>query len=54
MGWRVTRDVETDGIDQAVHGESAYDIGGVSGGRFGSGAVPTTAPSAKTPEGASA
>ncbi|MDF2143999.1 ammonium transporter [Knoellia sp. p5-6-4] len=54
MGWRVTRDVETDGIDQAVHGESAYDIGGVSGGRFGSGAVPTTVPSAKTPEGASA
>jgi Amt family ammonium transporter len=54
MGWRVTRDVETDGIDQAVHGETAYDIGGVSGGRFGSGAVPTTASSAKTPEGASA
>lgn len=54
MGWRVTRDVEADGIDQAVHGESAYDLGGVSGGRFGSGAVPTTAPGAKTPEGATA
>ncbi len=54
MGWRVSRDVESDGIDSAVHGETAYDITGVSGGRFGGGAVPTTAPGAKTPEGATA
>ena len=55
LGWRVSRDVESDGIDAAVHGETAYDIHGVSGGRFGSGgAVPTTAPGAKTPEGATA
>jgi Amt family ammonium transporter len=55
LGWRVSRDVESDGIDAAVHGETAYDISGVSGGRFGSGgAVPTTAPGAKTPEGATA
>jgi Amt family ammonium transporter len=55
LGWRVSRDVESDGIDAAVHGETAYDIHGVSGGRFGSGgAIPTTAPGAKTPEGATA
>ena len=55
LGWRVDEDVEADGIDQAVHGESGYDLGGVSGGRFGSGsAVTTTAPRARTPEGASA
>ncbi|SER67698.1 ammonium transporter [Pedococcus cremeus] len=55
LGWRVSRDVESDGIDAAVHGETAYDISGVSGGRFGSGgAVPTTAHGAKTPEGATA
>ena len=55
LGWRVSREVESDGIDAAVHGETAYDIHGVTGGRFGSGsAVPTTAPGAKTPEGATA
>jgi Amt family ammonium transporter len=55
LGWRVTREVESDGIDAAVHGETAYDISGVSGGRFGSGgAVPTPAHGAKTPEGATA
>ena len=25
MGWRVAEDVETIGIDSAVHGESAYE-----------------------------
>jgi Amt family ammonium transporter len=55
LGWRVDREVEADGIDQAVHGETGYDLGGVSGGRFGSGApVATPAPGAKTPEGAKA
>jgi Amt family ammonium transporter len=60
LGWRVDREVESDGIDQSEHGESAYDLGGFTGGRFGSaGAVTTTAPAApvtttQTPEGASA
>ena len=26
LGWRITEDVEVDGIDQAEHGESAYDL----------------------------
>ena len=34
MGWRVPEDVEADGIDQAEHAESAYDLGSV-GGRVG-------------------
>ena len=55
MGWRVDKDVESDGIDQSEHGESGYDLGSLTGGRFGSsGAVSTSAPSAKTHEGASA
>jgi Amt family ammonium transporter len=57
LGWRVTEDVESDGIDQSEHGESAYELSGFTGGRFGSsGAVSTTSPGkpAKTPEGASA
>jgi ammonium transporter, Amt family len=55
MGWRVDKDVESDGIDQSEHGESGYDLGGLTGGRFGSaGPVSTTAPAAKTHEGASA
>jgi len=32
MGWRVTEDEEVDGIDAALHGESAYDLEGRSGG----------------------
>ncbi|WP_418608264.1 hypothetical protein [Georgenia sp. SUBG003] len=32
MGWRVSEDVEVSGIDQAEHGESAYEALGV--GRF--------------------
>ena len=56
LGWRVTEDVESDGIDQSEHGESAYELSGFTGGRFGSAsAVSTTsAKPAKTPEGASA
>jgi ammonium transporter, Amt family len=54
MGWRVTDDVESDGIDQTEHGESAYELSGFGGGRFGSGSAVTTASAAKTPEGASA
>jgi Amt family ammonium transporter len=37
MGWRVTEDVESDGIDQHEHGESGYDLGGLTAGRFGAG-----------------
>ena len=48
MGWRVTEDVESDGIDQSEHGESGYDLGGFTGGRFGSsGAVSTSARQAR-------
>ena len=55
MGWRVDKDVESDGIDQSEHGESGYDLGSLVGGRFGSsGAVSTSALGAKTREGASA
>jgi Amt family ammonium transporter len=56
LGWRVTEDIESDGIDQSEHGESAYELSGFTGGRFGSsGAVSTSsAKPAKTPEGASA
>ncbi|MFD1719404.1 ammonium transporter [Georgenia deserti] len=32
MGWRVSEDVEVSGIDQTVHGESAYE--GIGAGRF--------------------
>ena len=42
-------------IDLAQHAESAYDITGHSGGRFGTGAaVSTSSSAAKTHEGASA
>ncbi len=59
MGWRVDKDVESDGIDQTEHGESGYDLGSLTGGRFGSsGAVstsaPGSAPTSKTHEGARA
>ena len=43
MGWRVPEDVEVGGIDQAEHGESAYEALGA--GRFSSDAG-TTAPAA--------
>jgi Amt family ammonium transporter len=56
MGFRLEQDAEVAGIDLEEHAESGYDISGVTGGRFGSGAVTTstTAPGAKTHEGASA
>ena len=55
LGWRVSEDVESDGIDQSEHGESAYELSGFAGGRFGSaGAVSTSSKPVKTPEGASA
>lgn len=35
LGWRISEDEESEGIDQAVHAESGYEIGGfpASGGR---------------------
>jgi Amt family ammonium transporter len=57
MGWRVDEDVESDGIDQTEHGESAYELSGFGGGRFGAGSSITTATQTTTPkthEGASA
>jgi Amt family ammonium transporter len=56
MGFRLEKDAEVAGIDLEQHAESGYDIGGLTGGRLGSGAVSTsaTAPGAKTHEGASA
>jgi Amt family ammonium transporter len=35
MGWKISEDAESEGIDQAVHAESGYEIGGfpASGGR---------------------
>ena len=56
MGWRVSEDVESDGIDQSEHGESAYELSGFGGGRFGTGSAVSThsARPAKTTEGASA
>jgi Amt family ammonium transporter len=41
IGWRVKRDDEMSGIDNAEHGESAYDWGGLSGGGHGIGATAT-------------
>ncbi|GAA4423314.1 ammonium transporter [Georgenia halophila] len=38
MGWRVSDDVEIGGIDQAEHGESAYE--GIGAGRFSSEPAP--------------
>ncbi|WP_406830097.1 ammonium transporter [Pedococcus sp. KACC 23699] len=55
MGFRVDEVQESQGVDLSEHAESAYDLSGLSGGRFGSsGAISTTAPSAKTHEGAKA
>jgi ammonium transporter, Amt family len=35
LGWRISEDEESEGIDQAIHAESGYEIGGfpASGGR---------------------
>jgi len=57
IGFRVDEANESQGVDLSEHAESAYDISGLAGGRFGSsGAVSTTSPTkaAKTHEGASA
>ena len=56
MGFRVDEADEVSGVDLSEHAESAYDITGHSGGRFGSGGAVSTSPStaSKTHEGASA
>jgi Amt family ammonium transporter len=55
MGFRVTETDESQGVDLTQHAETAYDLSGLTAGRFGQGgAVSTSAPSAKTPEGAKA
>jgi Amt family ammonium transporter len=56
IGFRLHKEAEVAGIDLEEHAESGYDIGGFTGGRFGSGAPAASAApaSAKTPEGASA
>jgi Amt family ammonium transporter len=36
MGLRVPEDYEVEGLDSSQHAESAYDLGGAGGGRFGS------------------
>jgi Amt family ammonium transporter len=53
MGFRVDESSESQGVDLAEHAETAYDLSGLTGGRFSGSAVSTTA-SAKTKEGASA
>jgi Amt family ammonium transporter len=52
IGFRVSESDESQGVDLTEHAETAYDLSGLTGGRFGS-AVSSTA-SAKTKEGASA
>jgi Amt family ammonium transporter len=44
LGWRVSEDDESDGIDQAVHAETGYEIGGfpAAAGRTGSTVRPAT------------
>jgi ammonium transporter, Amt family len=60
IGFRLDADAEVAGIDLQEHAETSYDIGGLSGGRFGPGSGSATATQqpgtrpAKTPEGASA
>ncbi|HEY2296300.1 MAG TPA: ammonium transporter [Jatrophihabitans sp.] len=49
IGWRVTRDDEMSGIDNAEHGESAYDWGGLSAGGHGLGAAPAATSTAPPP-----
>jgi Amt family ammonium transporter len=46
LGWRVTSDVESDGIDQAEHAESGYDLGGfpAASGRGATATTRSTAP----------
>ncbi len=57
MGFRVDDTQESQGVDLSEHAESAYDLSGLTGGRFGSPGAVSTASSgkpAKTHEGASA
>ncbi|MFC8504382.1 ammonium transporter [Pedococcus sp. NPDC057267] len=55
IGFRVAEADEVSGVDLSEHAESAYDITGHSGGRFGSGATIASQPAtSKTHEGASA
>ena len=55
MGFRVDEADEVSGVDLSEHAESAYDITGHSGGRFGSGTTIGSQPAtSKTHEGASA
>ena len=56
MGWRVAEDVESDGIDQTEHGESAYELSGCRWrfGVSGFGDHDAAGPRPKTHEGASA
>src|SRR5690349_10478540 len=56
MGFRVDETNESQGVDLSEHAESAYDISGLAGGRFGSSSSIATSPGkpAKTHEGASA
>jgi Amt family ammonium transporter len=54
MGFRVSESDESQGVDLTEHAETAYDLSGLTGGRFGSGSAISTASSNKTKEGASA
>jgi Amt family ammonium transporter len=55
VGFRIDEADEVNGADLSQHAETGYDMSGLTASRFGSGsAVSTTAPSAKTHEGASA
>ncbi|TPG16200.1 ammonium transporter [Pedococcus bigeumensis] len=57
IGFRVDDTQESQGVDLSEHAESAYDLSGLTGGRFGSPGAVSTASSgkpAKTHEGASA
>jgi Amt family ammonium transporter len=53
IGFRVDESDEAQGVDLTEHAETAYDLSGITAGRFGSGSGVSTA-SAKTKEGASA
>jgi Amt family ammonium transporter len=41
---RVSADTEDEGLDTAVHGESAYDFGNIGGGPAGGGGIPALVP----------
>jgi Amt family ammonium transporter len=54
IGFRVSESDESQGVDLTEHAETAYDLSGLTGGRFGSGSAVSTSASAKTKEGAPA